>query len=813
MGSAYKFYPITGIAAGKGPNGEVPVRQDIEVWSLKPENRTQVVLFLKALKRLQEVPPEDRDSFFQIAGIHGMPFTSWDEPFETKENIGIKGYCTHANYLFPTWHRPYLLLYEQRIYEVMTNEIIPSYPEKDRPALIAAADTWRLPYWDWAVNPKVPWLAAEPVLQVSLAGKVETLQNPLYQFRMPDGKPMEEHGVGDVKAMGEDTIFSYGKCLATSRCPEDGQEKANSPDWINGVVNNRKVEEFLNLHSSVDGNDYGAAAELVYRLLTYPIDYEEFATTALDKSEPKVSADVNIEFIHNNVHWWVGGNGGHMSQIPVATFDPIFWLHHCNIDRIFAIWQEMNPDKFFTQGAQGDFDQKVIGLPDIVTPSTNLRPFHKDKDGAYWTSEEVRDFRALGYTYPDVHPVKPGSEAGVAFDADAYKTRLFESVTLKYGVSRLEALTQLELSKNGVGKPLPEGMREINGGIAGNDFAISIRYSKFAFGGRPFNIEIYLEPGDGSGRHFTPDEYVTNVYNFSTPGTVNGQEVCSNCTNLQARDVRLTAYVPITPILNRLILEERLSSLKKDDVEAVLKRLYWQVTMAGRPVPEDQWEQLNLQILVSMAEMSHSKDPATPSKNETEPEVLPDVGQPEPPRQPEPEPEPEPPQPPQQPEQPQPPAAPSLTIGSTIKLDQAVTTGHSIEIDSPALDLTAPSRRDMNRVVFINFDDSTEEIDDDNFDAVVGVNIIRRLSSIQIQTKPAGDGWEGIEMIPFPNWLQGSSLKLRVDVLAGTYEVFINDIHLYSVPKQFGDKGITHVQYDARPDPPALAGELNVTST
>jgi hypothetical protein len=65
----YKYYPITGIAAGKGPNGEVPQRQEIDAWSSKPENRTQVVLFLKALKRLQEVPPENRDSFFQIAGM------------------------------------------------------------------------------------------------------------------------------------------------------------------------------------------------------------------------------------------------------------------------------------------------------------------------------------------------------------------------------------------------------------------------------------------------------------------------------------------------------------------------------------------------------------------------------------------------------------------------------------------------------------------------------------------------------------------------------------------------------------------------
>ncbi|KAL6236483.1 hypothetical protein BDW75DRAFT_250041 [Aspergillus navahoensis] len=819
----YKYYPITGIAAGKGPNGELPQRQDIDAWSSKPENRIQVVLFLKALKRLQEVPPEDRDSFFQIAGIHGMPFTSWDEPFETQENVAQKGYCTHANYLFPSWHRPYLLLYEQQIYETMINEIIPRYPEKHQATLRAAADTWRLPYWDWAINPKVPWLAEDSELQVSLFGELETLQNPLYQFRMPDGKAMEHHGVGDVQAMGEEVIYSYGKCKATSRCPTGEQNKPDSADWIKGVVNNEEVIKYMTMHSSVDGKDYGAAAELVYRLLTYPLEYEQFSTTAVFTSSPKVSADVNIEFIHNNIHWWAGGEGGHMSQIPVATFDPIFWLHHCNIDRLYAIWQELNPDKFFAEGSRGDFFQEAIGLPETISPATPLRPFHKDDDGMYWTSEEVRDFRALGYTYPDLHLVQPGS-GGIPFDATAYKTKLFENITLKYGVSRLEALTQLELSKNGVGRPLPEGMREIDGGIAGNDFAISIRFSKFAFGGRPFNIEIYLEPAEG-GRHFTADEYVTNVYNFSTPGTVNGQEVCSNCTDLQARDVRLTAYVPITPILNRLILEERLSSLKKDDVETVLKRLYWRVTMAGRPVPEEQWAALNLQVLVSMAEMSHSKDPTTPSKTENEPEVLPDVGQPEPPRplepqEPEPEPEPQPqpePEPIKEPDTPPQPATPSVSLGQTYKLGKEVTTGQSITITSSDFNLTVPSRRDMNRIVFMHFDESKGELDTDNFDALLSINIIRRLSTVQIQTKAAEESWENKEMIPFPAWLLGllGGLEIRVEVKSSTLELYINGSHLYSLSRQFGSKGITHVMYEARPeeDQPALGAVLHVHST
>lgn len=61
-------YPITGIHAGKGANGSVPARQEITEWSSKPENSTQVNLYLLALRRLQDKPPAERDSWFQIAG-------------------------------------------------------------------------------------------------------------------------------------------------------------------------------------------------------------------------------------------------------------------------------------------------------------------------------------------------------------------------------------------------------------------------------------------------------------------------------------------------------------------------------------------------------------------------------------------------------------------------------------------------------------------------------------------------------------------------------------------------------------------------
>lgn len=41
---------------------------------------------------------------------------------------------------------------------------------------------------------------------------------------------------------------------------------------------------------------------------------------------------------HGDVHVLVGGPGGFMSAFNTAALDPIFWLHHCNLDRLWERW-------------------------------------------------------------------------------------------------------------------------------------------------------------------------------------------------------------------------------------------------------------------------------------------------------------------------------------------------------------------------------------------------------------------------------------------------------------------------------------------
>lgn len=83
----------------------------------------------------------------------------------------------------------------------MVKEIIPNFPQDQHSEWEEAANSWRLPFWDWGVTSSVPDLCKYPTYPVPTQdGKgVETIPNPLFQFRMPDGKPMSTQGMDDFK--------------------------------------------------------------------------------------------------------------------------------------------------------------------------------------------------------------------------------------------------------------------------------------------------------------------------------------------------------------------------------------------------------------------------------------------------------------------------------------------------------------------------------------------------------------------------------------------------------------------------------------
>jgi tyrosinase len=88
--------------------------------------------------------------------------------------------------------------------------------------------------------------------------------------------------------------------------------------------------------------------------------------------------------LHNLVHVWVGGSMGPMS----SPNDPVFFLHHCFVDKLWADWQALHPGAGYlpVAGAApghnlGDAMQPWAGAGTIVTPAS------------------VLDHHALGYAY------------------------------------------------------------------------------------------------------------------------------------------------------------------------------------------------------------------------------------------------------------------------------------------------------------------------------------------------------------------------------------------------------------------------------
>jgi tyrosinase len=178
-----------------------------------------------------------------------------------------------------------------------------------------------LPYWDWTQDRQMP----EAYVQQTFAGN----PNPLFESQR-DASPtdsLSDEIVGPAvvsQVLGETPFETFG----TSR--PAGQNNLDQ-HWIN--------DEFSGIQGTLEGNP------------------------------------------HNNVHNFVGG----IMASAQSSLDPIFMVHHCNIDRIWWLWN---------QGGKTD-------SPDPLWKDMNFHNNFFDANGNQ-ISRKVSDLlvpEPLGYTY------------------------------------------------------------------------------------------------------------------------------------------------------------------------------------------------------------------------------------------------------------------------------------------------------------------------------------------------------------------------------------------------------------------------------
>jgi tyrosinase len=237
--------------------------------------------------------------------------------------------AAHRGPVFLSWHRFMLILLELQLQRVLDD-----------------ADVG-LPYWDWAADGE----------------------------RDPDGQPASP-------VWADDCMGGQGSPITTGPFAFDAADPAS---WRVRVAAN--VQGQLRATNRGLRRAFGRSVETLPRQAEVAAALESSDYDAPPWSTQSAGFRNRVEGwrpletapgLHNRVHVWVGGD-----MLPSSSpNDPVFYLNHCNEDRVWAAWQERFPDSPYLpdQSAPQELeghridDQMYALLTDPVTPRQMLDP-------------------------------------------------------------------------------------------------------------------------------------------------------------------------------------------------------------------------------------------------------------------------------------------------------------------------------------------------------------------------------------------------------------------------------------------------------
>jgi hypothetical protein len=327
----------------------------LNIIDLKKHHPEEFGRFVMALKNLEE-----SDDWYRICGIHGNTFKPNDPdvlcPTDPKvvsfiAETGEPQYCKHKVYEFIAWHVPYVYQFELLLNKYNTSK---------------NKDYISLPYMDLTNFSNDFTFLNDPKITISFDNRKTMIDNPLASaYYYKDG----------VKTQ----IVRNGFLTPTTK-----KEKIQ--------LNTVKKE----LNNALYATSYE-------RFSSYPVSYTPSNV---------VSNYTPLETPHNTLHDVIGGDGGNMGEISISAFDPLFWLHHCNMDRHFYTWLFNNTDHFnqsiypskigedLYESTQAPFFDFGIYSWDY----NNYKYGWQNKDPKYMLLKDTLKFQDFPYTYDIIKP-------------------------------------------------------------------------------------------------------------------------------------------------------------------------------------------------------------------------------------------------------------------------------------------------------------------------------------------------------------------------------------------------------------------------
>lgn len=247
--------------------------------------------------------------------------------------------CQHGSWYFLPWHRGYLMALEAQLRADILS--------------LGGPGTWALPYWDYFGG----------------AQGVQAVMPPAFgQKTLPDGTPNPLYVAMRYGPDGNGSIYIPTEAWAETH-PAD-------PNWSYGDVS-----------SACMSNDLYTGTDPA----TPPPGFGGPDTGFSHNGGTHGNMESNP---HDLVHVYTGGqisnsNYGLMADPGTAALDPIFYLHHANIDRMWAVWNaagKANP---------GDSDWLKGPAKAFVMPMPG-------NESWTYTPDDVKSITTLNYTYQEL---------------------------------------------------------------------------------------------------------------------------------------------------------------------------------------------------------------------------------------------------------------------------------------------------------------------------------------------------------------------------------------------------------------------------
>lgn len=456
-----------------------------------------------------------------------------------------------------------------------TQIIAKRYPTSNRATYQAAADSFRIPYWDWAASATMPSSLTSSTVSINTPSGSQTVTNPLqrYVFRPPVGPPdfPTNEGFSNAGSTARDS-------RAQSRLTADAAS-----------INDR-----------------------TYLLLSQQTSYPPFSNNAFVDSRGNMYD--SLESIHDTIHGLIGG---WMSRVAYSAFDPVFFLHHANVDRLFAIWQCLNPNSYV--GSQSTrFGTFTINPGTIENVNTPLSPFKSDAGSTLYTSTTARSTRTFGYTVPEV--LDWGVSASqLSSNCRAAVKRLYDPNNeftprgLSSPSSSLESLEKRQSNPN-VAITIPPGLK--NGTArAYRQWYANIRINKFA---RQSSFFIHLFLGEnipaGPDAWLSSPAFVGTFVAFVDSSMANGNG--GNGFNIYGQ-------IPLTRKLVELYNAGTIPDLDVRTMRPYLRRnLQWRaqgVEEGAGEIPVRDLRSLRVFVVSSVVRPARDKEREFPTYGELEP--------------------------------------------------------------------------------------------------------------------------------------------------------------------------------------------------